>query len=157
MPRGARRAIQPAPTRQEVEAALSPRAQDSRRERRMRDPGDLDRMNRSKLAIPPEVQERLDREGKVARWMLDADQRLSDVSRIDWDKTPGVAPIPSDGTNLVLHEKYRDWWESDQRTKQSFLDEKDRAIAQGKITADGNSLAQDYFTRELTRANRISR
>jgi hypothetical protein len=137
----------------------SPRALDERRERRLRNPGDLDRMAEMKLAIPPEVQERLTREGKTARWVLDKPNRLDRLHRQDWDVTPGVAPIPdaNDGHNLVLHEKYQDWFDEDQRAKGASLDEKDKAIARGQIDGSGKSLEQDEFTRELTRSNRIGR
>jgi len=136
----------------------SPRAEQTRRERRLRDPGSLDRMAEMKLAIPPEVQERLTREGKTARWVLDRPNRLAKLHREDWDVTPGVAPIPdaSDGLNLVLHEKFQDWFDEDQKAKGAALSEKDKAIARGQIDGSGKSLEQDEFNRELTRTNRIS-
>lgn len=164
MPRGqytrrpaAEPAIATGPT--PIEPPISPRAAEARRERRLRNPGDLDRMAEMKLAIPPEVQERLTREGKTARWVLDKPNRLARLHRQDWDVTPGVAPIPDagDGLNLVLHEKYQDWFDDDQKAKGAVLDETDKAIARGQIDGSGNATPQDDFNRELAKGNRIGR
>lgn len=113
------------------------RAQEARRERRRRDDGDLDRMGRMALSIPPEVKERLDREGKTWRWVRDAAGRQAAMRADDWDMTPGVDPIPeardSDG-KLVLMEKYRDWYDADQRKKSNLLDQREEAIQRGDKT-----------------------
>lgn len=137
----------------------SPRSAEMRRERRLRNPGDLDRMAELKLAIPPEVEERLTREGKTARWVLDKPNRLAKLNREDWDRTPGVDPIPdaNDGHSLVLHEKYQDWFDSDHKAKAAYLDQMDKAVARGEIDGSGNSLEQNELNQELARSNRISR
>jgi hypothetical protein len=105
---------------------LSARAEETRRERRRRDDGDLDRMGRMALSIPPEVKERLDREGKTHRWVRDAAGRQQAMRADDWDITPNVDPVPeardSEG-KLVLMEKFRDWYDDDQRAKNNVLDE----------------------------------
>lgn len=140
------------------QAALSPRAASERRERRRRDDGDLDRMGRMALSIPPEVQERLNREGKTARWVRDAAGRQAAMHRDDWDVTPGVDPVPEsrDGEGkLVLMEKYRDWYDDDQRKKTAILDERDRAMERGeKINPDDKRSMAVSYTPE---GNRISR
>lgn len=115
----------------------SPRAQEARRERRRRDDGDLDRMGRMALSIPPEVKERWEREGKVGRWVRDQAGRQMAMRSDDWDVTPGVDPVPeardSEG-KLVLMEKFRDWYNDDQRKKSSLLDKREEAIQRGDKT-----------------------
>lgn len=117
--------------------ALSPRAEETRRERRRRDDGDLDRMGRMALSIPPEVQERWNREGKVGRWVRDASGRQAAMHGNDWDVTPGVQPVAeardSEG-RLMLMEKYRDWYDADQRAKTNLLDEREEAMLRGAKT-----------------------
>lgn len=118
----------------QAEVTQSPRAADTRRERRRRDDGDLDRMGRMALSIPQEVQDRLTREGKTARWVRDNPNRQSAMQANDWDVTPNVEPVAEDreGTGkLVLMEKYRDWWDEDQRKKATVLDERERALERG--------------------------
>ena len=119
---------------------ISPRAADARRERRRRADGDLDRMGRMALSIPQEVQDRLTREGKTARWVRDTPNRQSSMQANDWDVTPNVDPVSEDregSGKLVLMEKFQDWWEDDQRAKSSLLDEREKAIERGgKISPD---------------------
>lgn len=133
-------------------------AEETRRERRRRDDGDLDRMGRMALSIPPEVKERLDREGKTARWVRDASGRQQAMQRDDWDVTPNVEAVPeardSEG-KLILMEKYRDWYDDDQRAKTNLLDQREEAIKRGANTGpddrrqpgvsyvpDGNQIAR---------------
>jgi hypothetical protein len=115
-------------------------------------------MGRMALSIPPEVQERLNREGKTARWVRDAAGRQAAMHRDDWDVTPGVDPVPEsrDGEGkLVLMEKYRDWYDDDQRKKTAILDERDRAMERGeKINPDDKRSMAVSYTPE---GNRISR
>lgn len=139
-------------------AALNTRAAETRRERRRRDDGNLDRMGRMALSIPPEVQERWDREGKVGRWVRDAAGRQTAMHREDWDVTPNVDPVAeardSEG-KLVLMEKYRDWFDSDQRAKTNLLDEREKAIERGtKIDPDDKRQEAVSYTPP---GNRISR
>jgi len=112
----------------------SARAEEVRRERRRRSDGDLDRMGRMALSIPPEIKERLDREGKTCRWVRDASGRQMAMQREDWDVTPDVEPVAeardTEG-KLVLMEKYGDWYDDDQRAKTNLLDEREKAIERG--------------------------
>jgi hypothetical protein len=163
MPRGQydRRAIQAQGERPEVEKpveqALSNRATELRRERRRRDDGDLDRMGRMALSIPPEVRERLGREGKTARWVRDASGRQAEMHRDDWDVTPNVDPVAegrdSEG-KLVLMEKYKDWYEADQQKKRGVLDQRDDHMLKGIVSGpDGSGQSVGY----VPTGNNISR
>jgi hypothetical protein len=139
------------------ETQASPRAEETRRQRRRRDDGDLDRMGRMALAIPHEEQERLDREGKTARWVRDAPGRQLSMHQKDWDVTPNVEPVPEDREGegkLVLMEKYRDWYDDDQRKKSNLLDEREAALTR----AEGeNRKAGDGLVVPKGQTNRISR
>ncbi len=137
--------------------ALSARAEQTRRERRQRNDGDLDRMGRMALSIPPEVQARLDREGKVARWVRDAAGRQTSMHARDWDVTPDVEAVAEsrDGEGkLVLMEKYKDWYDDDQTRKTSLLDEREKALerAEGDNRKGGDGLVVPHGQQ-----NRISR
>lgn len=155
-----RQAAQVAEREPEAKPALSnpsPRAEQSRRERRRRDDGDLDRMGRMALSIPPEVQQRLDREGKTARWVRDASGRQHAMHANDWDITPNVEAVPegrdSEG-KLVLMEKFKDWYDDDQRAKTELLDEREKAIERG---AGDNRKAGDQLVIPDGQVNQISR
>lgn len=135
----------------------SARAEEMRRERRRRDDGDLDRMGRLALTIPPEVQERLDREGKTARWVRDDPNRQVSMHRNDWDVTPDVEAVPADRDGegkLVLMEKYRDWYADDQRQKSELLDEREQALTRSE---GENRKAGDGLVVPKGQTNRISR
>lgn len=159
MPRGvytrspATEADTPAP-----EAMASPRAQEMRRERRRRSDGDLDRMGRMALSIPQEVQDRLTREGKVARWVRDNPNRQASMQANDWDVTPGVDPVAEDregSGKLVLMEKFEDWWQDDQRAKAEVLNDREKAIERGGKVDAGDSRRQE--TSYVPEGNRFSR
>jgi hypothetical protein len=135
----------------------SVRAGETRRERRRRDDGDLDRMGRMALSIPPEVQERLDREGKTARWVRDDANRQVSMNRNDWDPTPGVDAVPADRDGegkLVLMEKYQDWYDDDQRKKSELLNEREQALTRNE---GENRKAGDGLVVPKGQTNRISR
>ncbi len=138
--------------------ALSPRAADARRERRRRSDGDLDRMGRMALSVPQEVQERLDREGKTARWVRDNPNRQAAMQANDWDVTPSVDAVPEDreGTGkLVLMEKFKDWWDADQRAKDRIPEEREAAIQRGgKLSSDDK---RQGATSYVPNGNRITR
>lgn len=161
MPRGQydRSAVKATVTQPEETPALqtSARAEETRRARRRRADGDLDRMGRMALSIPPEVQERLDREGKTARWVRDASGRQTAMRANDWDTTPGVEPVAeardSEG-KLVLMEKFKDWYDDDQREKTELLDAQEKAIERG---SGANRQAGDQLVVPQGQVNRISR
>lgn len=114
--------------------ALSPRAENVRRERRRRDDGDIDRMARMSLAIPHEIEERLRREGKVSRWVLNAPGRLMEMQADDWDYTPEVGQVSASQASeekLVLMEKYKDWHDGDMALGQQAIADQEKAMERG--------------------------
>lgn len=141
-----------------VEPALSPRAMDTRRERRLRDDGDINRMARMKLAIPNAIEEQAKREGKVCRWFLDGPGRLSEAHDTDWDVVPDVGHVAAgqdDPQKLVLHWKYKDWHERDTRRSEQTLDEQEKAMMAGNSSE--NRKAGDGLIVPESQRNRISR
>lgn len=162
MPRGVRRSV--AETQEQVQTPASVlgqpasrRADETRRERRRRDDGDLDRMASMKLAVPREIQEQARREGKVLRWIMDG--RMAEAHSNDWDKVEGVSPIqanPMSGTDerLVLCSKYADWHDDDRRKDESVIDEREQQLMSGKVSGDGGSSAGLHVPKGQT--NRIS-
>lgn len=140
------------------EPALSKRAADVRRERRMRDDGDINRMARMKLAIPRAIEEQAKREGKVCRWFLDGPGRLSEAHETDWDVVPDVGYVAAgqdDPQKLVLHWKYKDWHEDDMRRSEQALDEQERAMMAGQFSETRK--AGDGLIVPEHQQNRISR
>jgi hypothetical protein len=159
MPRGIpNRLNAEAQTDQPLVAPVSARAEETRRERRRRDDGDLDRSARLKLAIPKEIQERAEREGKTLRWIKDDPGRLLQAQADDWDRVDGIEPVSAsraEESKLVLHAKYKDWYDSDQTDKARLLDEREKAVAKGAKAHSEDSLPDDV--RYAAKGNRISR
>jgi hypothetical protein len=164
MPRGVyqrSQAAEVAPVEAQTEApqpVRETRAEQTRRERRRRDDGDFDRMSRLKLAIPHDIQEQADREGKTLRWVRDTPDRLAEVHRNDWDPVAGVGAVPADGdsgVNMVLHSKYRDWFEDDRRKRSELLNERDKALMRGAKASPDDKRQES--TSYVPQGNRISR
>jgi len=139
-------------------ASRPTRADDTRRERRRREDGDLDRMAGLKLAIPRDIQEQADREGKTLRWVLDTPGRMQQMIADDWDKVPDVTSIAADresGDQLVLCSKYKDWYDADQAQAAKTLDERDASLTRGdKVSPDDKRQPGTSYTPV---GNRISR
>lgn len=139
-------------------ALTNSRADETRRERRRRADGDLDRMAGFKLAIPRDIQEQADREGKTLRWVLDTPGRMQQMIADDWDKVPGIDTIAADresGDQLVLCSKYQDWFDADQKQSAKMLDERDASLTRGdKIDPEDK---RQKATSYVPLGNRISR
>lgn len=70
------------------------RAETVRQERRRRDDTNIDGGQKLKLAIPPEVKARLDREGLTPRWVNDVGNRMEQLTKHDdYDRVEGVEPV----------------------------------------------------------------
>lgn len=127
-----------------LEQPGSPRAAEMRRERRRRVDGDLDRMGSMKLAIPTDIQERMRREGKVVRWVMDTG--LHDAHSNDWDRVEGVEPVqanPREGTDerLILCSKFADWDADDRKRDDLSVDAIEQRTMAGQIQGEGASSA----------------
>lgn len=141
-----------------MEAALSPRAAETRRERRRRDDGDIDRMARMKLAIPRTIQEQATRDGKVLRWFLDNPGRIAEAHDDDWDVVDGVTPVSAgqdEDTKLVLCSKYKDWHQADITRDDREITEREASITAGN--SQENRRAGDGLIVPEGQTNRISR
>jgi hypothetical protein len=157
MPRGIPRSreIEAAET---SEAPMSARATEMRRERRRREPGDVDVMARQKLAIPPEVQAKLEREGMTSYWFLDQPGRIQQAESEDWDIVPGVPPVSasrSDDSQQVLMAKRKDWFETDRAHLGDLNKSNEKAALKGDI--GDASVSRDGFYAPTGTPNRISR
>lgn len=122
---------------------VSNRAQETRRARRQRSDGDLDGTARLKLAIPAEIKEIAEREGKTIRWINDDGNRMHFMFNRDWDviEHPLAVPEPVgttvDGKPIYARMawKYQDWYDEDQRAKAKDLKDRERAVEGGKVSA----------------------
>lgn len=145
------------------EAPVSARATELRRERRRREPGDIDVMVRQKLAVPQHIQEKLDREGMTARWALDSGQgessgRLQQLIADDWDIVPGVDKVSAsrtDASQHVLVAKRKDWYEHDRKHLSDLNRSNEKRAVAGDI-GDAEVSTAGFYEPAGTK-NRISR
>ncbi len=166
MPKGvySRNRLEDEPQTAEDSASVSTRAEETRRVRRRRDEGDLDRGARFKLAIPQEIQDQAKREGKTLRWVNDEGNRMHHMTvEDDWDVVQSdlVKPVPvstsPDGKPVYarLCSKFQDWYDEDQRDKARILKEREKAVEQGaKADPDDKRSGDEYY---VPKGNRISR
>lgn len=166
MPRGIpnRRAVEAAPVSEApmLETPETPlvsaRATEMRRERRRREPGDIDVMARQKLAIPPEVKDKLEREGLTPRWGLDTSGRVQQLQAEEWDIVPGVQHVSAsraDASQHVLMAKRKDWYEEDRQHLKDFNKATEKAAIGGKESEEG--VDRKGFYAPTGTVNRISR
>lgn len=144
-------------TEDSVATEGSLRSQETRRERRRRDDGDLDRTARMKLAIPKEIQAQADREGKVLRWVRDDPGRMQQMISEDWDKVPNIDSVAASRTDdgqMVLMSKYADWYHGDRKP----LEERNKALQQSALTPGRGQegVSAEGFYQPQGTVNRIS-
>jgi hypothetical protein len=145
------------------EAPVSARAKELRRERRRREPGDIDVMVRQKLSIPPDIQEQLDRNGMTARFALDSGQgpssgRIQQLIQDEWDIVPGVDQVPAsrtDASKHVLMAKRKDWYDDDRKHLSDLNKSNEKRAIKGDI-GDGEVSTEGFYETKGTR-NQISR
>lgn len=141
----------------------SNRAQETRRARRQRDDGDLDGMARFKLAIPQEIKDIANREGKTIRWINDDGNRMHHMYNMDWDVIdhPLAQPVPVgtsvDGKPIYarLAWKYQDWYDEGQAKKRQDLNDRKRAVERGKVDVIDPKASSNEKT-YVPQGNRIS-
>jgi hypothetical protein len=158
MPRGVPR-NRPQTVVEKPEAPVSARATEMRRERRRRQDGDLDASARLKLAIPPEVKEKLAREGLTPRWVRDDPGRIQQLQAEDWDPVPGVQSVAASRTDpgqMVLMAKREDWYHEDRKPLSETNKANEKAAMRGDAPP-GEGVSTDGFYAPQGTANRISR
>lgn len=129
--------------------ARADRKVEERQERRRRRDDTIDGGQRLKLAIPPEVEERLKREGRKPRWVNDEGNRIHNLTRLDdYDKVEGVDPrvvgTTKEGKPILAHlcSKPAQFIREDQAKKEATRRETEDALLRGKNPTDpiaGNS------------------
>lgn len=128
--------------------ARESRADETKAQRRRRQPGTLDRMDELTLTVPDEI--KAANPNCTFRWIVDKPKRVHQLTvRDDWDRVEGVAPIPdhADKTgaqvNLVLVKKPLEFWEEDQRAKNASRAEQEQALLRAKTTDPNDSRPED--------------
>jgi hypothetical protein len=114
-----------------------PRAEEERTQRRRRDEGTLDRMNRLTLHIPEEVEARYP--NHKFRWTNDEGNRMYAKTQLDdWDKVDDVPPIPVGtdpaGKPIYAHlcKKLKSFCEEDMQKREAELKEMERGLIRGE-------------------------
>ena len=112
------------------------REDETRQERRRRQPGSLDRGAHLKLAIPENI--RAENADQHLHWINDASNRMHHLTtNDDYSKVEGVAPVPvgtsDDGKPIYAHlmKKPLDYWQADQREKTAAINAKENDLLQG--------------------------
>lgn len=135
-----------------------------RQERRRRRPDTIDGSQALKLAIPPDVKARLEREGRTPRWINDEGNRLVQLTKYDdYDPVEGVEPVyvgtTKDGKPIKahLHSKPNDFIREDQIKKDQRRREIEKAMLRGKVPGDPHSHDEKYSSGYVDEASKITR
>jgi hypothetical protein len=105
--------------------------------RRARLESSIDGAKNLKLAIPTKIQQQLDEEGRVGRWVSDDPVRQYQVTeQNDYRRVDGVEPISTrngkgEPMKLILMSKRKDFLEDDKRIRE----EKRRATEEAQLSA----------------------
>lgn len=128
-----------------------------RQERRRRSDTTIDGGQRLKLAIPPEVEERLKAEGRTPRWVNDEGNRVHNLTKLDdYDKVDGVEPrvvgTSKDGQPIKAHlcSKPNAFIQEDQGKIEERRRETERALLRGKNPGDPIAARDDFYVAEGT-------
>lgn len=118
-------------------AQRATRADEERTQRRRRDDGTLDRVNRLILDIPDEVKAKYPEHD--FRWINDEGNRMYAKTRLDdWDAVDDVPSIPvgtdRDGKPIKAHlcRKLKEFCAEDAAKKEDHLREQERGLVQGE-------------------------
>lgn len=129
-------------------------------QRRRRDNATIDGNQRMKLAIPPEVAQRLKDEGRTPRWAVkDSARMLQLTKQDDYDPVPGVKPVPTrslaDGSRveMILLSKPSAFIREDRIAADKVRRGTEKAMLSGKIPNDPNAGDERFYADE---ANSIS-
>jgi hypothetical protein len=129
------------------------RQTEERTERRRRSDVTIDGGQRLKLAIPPEVAERLKAEGRTPRWVNDEGNRMHNLTRLDdYDKVAGVDPVPvgttKEGKPIKAHlcSKPTEFIREDRTKLDERRKETERAMLRGKVPGDPSTGHDDKYS-----------
>lgn len=135
-----------------------------RTERRRRNDTTIDGSQRLKLAIPPEVAERLKAEGRTPRWVNDEGNRIHQLTRMDdYDKVDGVDPVPvgstKEGKPILAHlcSKPDAFIQEDRQQADERRKEVERALLRGKPPGESHSHDDKYSSGYVDEASKIQR
>lgn len=130
-------------------------------QRRRRDDATIDGSQRLKLAIPPEVEQRLQAEGRVPRWVNDEGNRMHNLTKLDdYDRVDGVEPrvvgTTKDGQPIkaFLCSKPKAFIEEDRAKADAPRVDFEKALERGKNPEDPIAADPSFYADE---ANSISR
>lgn len=114
------------------------RQTEERTERRRRNDATIDGTRRHKLAIPPHIAERLEREGREPRWINDESNRIYNLTKLDdYDPVDGVEPVfvgvSKDGKPIksILHSKPKDFIAEDKAKLEASRRDREVALERG--------------------------
>ena len=135
-------------------------------QRRRRSDTTIDGGQRLKLAIPPDVEARLQEEGRTPRWVNDEGNRMHNATVLDdYDKVEGVEPrvvgTTKEGKPIHAHlcSKPTSFIREDQEKLDQRRQETERALLRGKAEGDpisGNDSFYADAANNLTRGGRGS-
>ena len=118
------------------------RADEERLQRRRRDDGTLDRINRLTLHIPEEIEAKYGSIHKF-RWTNDEGNRIHAKTQLDdWDVVDEVPPIPvgtdASGRPIKAHlcRKLKEFCDEDLKKRQDELLEMEKGLIQGNREAN---------------------
>lgn len=141
--------------------AREDRKTEERQERRRRRDTNIDGGQRLKLAIPEEVAERLETEGRQPRWINDEGNRIHNMTKLDdYDPVDGVEPrvvgTTKDGKPIkaYLHSKPKAFIQEDREARDSERREVEAALVRGKNPTDPIAGDSSFYADE---ANSIGR
>jgi hypothetical protein len=139
------------------------RQTEERTARRRRSDTTIDGGQALKLAIPPEVEERLKREGRTPRWANDEGNRMHNLTRLDdYDKVEGVDPVPvgttKEGKPILAHllSKPTAYIKQDRAKREERRQETERALLRGKTPGDPHSHDGKYSSGYVDEASKIT-
>jgi hypothetical protein len=133
-------------------------------QRRRRDDNTIDGGQRLKLAIPPEVEQRLKEQRRTPRWVNDEGNRLHNLTQLDdYDRVEGVEPrvvgTTKDGQPIkaYLCSKPQAFIEEDRTKADAPRVEFEKALERGKLPNDpiaGNDSFYADPANSISRGNR---
>lgn len=116
------------------------RTTEERQQRRRRHDGSLDATQNKRLAIPEEIEARLNAEGKTPRWANDEGNRLYNLlEKDDYEKVDGVKPVQvgktKEGKPILAHllAKPTEFIAEDRAIADRRRKETEQAMLRGKV------------------------